>query len=176
LQSHSEEAFKALMRAYPQAVTVTTTSRAGKLHGVTVSSFVSVSIKPLLVLISIAKGTPSHAALTKSEGFVVNVLSSEQSEISERFAGRAGHSDKFVGVKYTIGPDGSPVLDGCVGHLECKRWETFDAGDHTLILGEVTKAARTGHLIPLVYYDRRYTTVIIPAAEEPSYESLLGAW
>ncbi|MDA4129022.1 MAG: flavin reductase family protein [Thaumarchaeota archaeon] len=172
-----EDELKGLMRVFPQGVTVITTSHRRKLHGVTVSSFASVSLKPPLVLVSLSKETPSHLALTESEHFTVNLLASNQAQVSERFAGRSGsQSDKFEGIGYGIGSNGCPVLNGSSGFIECSKWGTYDGGDHTLILGEVTNAEAREELLPLIYYKRQYTTVLLPSLEESAHESLLGEW
>lgn len=172
-----EHELKSIMRAFPQGVTIITARHGDELYGITVSSFTSVSLKPPLVLVSVSKEAPTHGALVKEKSFTVNVLESDQASLSEKFAGRAGGStNKFRGTKYRTGKNGCPILEPSLGFLECKRWGTYDGGDHTIILGEVTNAESRKNALPLVYYDRQYTTVLLPALERSSYDSLLGEW
>lgn len=173
----AEQGLKSLMRVFPQGVTIITTKRGERLYGITISAFTSVSLKPPLVLVSVSKETPTHAALADEESFTVNILSSEQASLSEKFAGRsAGTTDKFHETKFRKGENGCPILEGALGFLECKRRSSYDGGDHTIILGEVTNADLRSGELPLVYYNRQYTTVLLPTLEKSSYESLLGEW
>ncbi len=174
---NAEHELKSLMRAFPQGVTIITARQGDELYGITVSSFTSVSLNPPLVLVSISKEAPTHGALLNSENFAVNILGSDQAHLSEKFAGRAaGSSGKFRGTRYRTGKNGSPILEQSLGFLECKLWGTYDGGDHTIILGEVTNAESKKGSLPLVYYDRQYTTVLLPTLERSSYDSLLGEW
>ncbi len=174
---NSEQELKSLMRSFPQGVTIITTRHGDEFYGITVSSFTSVSLKPPLVLVSVSKEAPTHEVLEEGEAFIVNVLASDQSSLSEKFAGRVtGSNDKFRGTKYRIGKNGCPILEPSLGFLECRRWGSYDGGDHTLVLGEVTNAESKKGNLPLVYYNRQYTTVLLPTLEKSSYDSLLGEW
>ena len=172
-----EQELKSLMQSFPQGVTIITTKHRGEFYGITVSSFTSVSLRPPLVLVSVSKGAPTHGALLGEDSFTVNILESDQARLSEQFAGRATDStDKFYETKYRLGENGCPILEPTLGFLECKRWGSYDGGDHTLILGEVTNAGSRKDSLPLVYYNRQYTTILLPTLERSSYDSLLGEW
>ena len=174
---NAKQELKSLMRSFPQGVTIITTRHGGELYGITVSSFTSVSLSPPLILVSVSKEAPTHEVLLGEESFAVNILASDQASLSEKFAGRnTGSTGKFHGTKYRIGKNGSPILEPSLGFLECKRWGSFDGGDHTLILGEVTNGESKKDDLPLVYYNRQYTTVLLPTLERSSYDSLLGEW
>jgi flavin reductase (DIM6/NTAB) family NADH-FMN oxidoreductase RutF len=157
-----QDSLKEVMRGFPQGVTVITTRAKGKLWGVTVSSFTTVSLEPPLILVSLMKEVPTSGAVASAGGFTVNLLADDQRSVSERFARRMPLGDRFEGLRYQSGSEGYPVIDGATGYLHCKRWRIYDGGDHLLILGRVVKAERLNHKPPLVYFKQQYTTIVPP--------------
>lgn len=143
-----------MLGRFPSGVTVVTTkSSDGSDEGMTVSAFCSVSLEPPLVLICIEKNASAYEALTTSSGFVVNVLSAKQEQIARRFA--IVDIDRFQGVGYARSQHGYAVLEDVLGIIECSTVATHDAGDHTIIVGEVeATTAETGS--PLLYYRGGY--------------------
>jgi flavin reductase (DIM6/NTAB) family NADH-FMN oxidoreductase RutF len=119
----------------------------------TVSAFCSVSLDPPLVLICIEKQASAYEALTNASGFVVNILAASQEQIARRFS--IVDIDRFEGVGYSRSPSGFAVLDDVLGVIECVVSATHDAGDHTIIVGEV-EAARAQNGTPLLYYRGGY--------------------
>jgi len=171
------EKLKQVMRAFPQGVTLVTTKVAGRPFGVTVSAFSTISLRPPLVMLSITKGTRAHEALTKAETFAINTLGSDQLAVSERFAGRQrAHTSDFGELPVKEGSNGSLLLRTALAHVECARSALHDAGDHTIIVGRVTKVELIREALPLIYYDRRYTTVTTPSTSSPTFDSLLAEW
>ena len=146
------------MRAYPQGVTVATTSSRDGPKGITVSSFTSVSLEPPLVLISIAKTSSVHGLFKGAGTYAVNFLADDQKSVSDRFAGRTKAKDRFEGIKFTKGETGSPIIDGARAVIECRAWRAYEGGDHSILVGEVVSARTLNHKRPLVYYSRQYTT------------------
>ncbi len=159
MQSHVTEVIKRFMRAYPQGVNIATTSYNNKLWGLTVSSFTSISLDPPLIMVSISKGTKSHDAFIESDNLAVNLLSVGQEALAEAFAGKVPQEKRFELVEYRIGKSGAPILNAACGYLDCKKWRVYEAGDHSIILGEVIDGDVSGVPYPLVYYNRKYTTV-----------------
>jgi len=155
--SVTQDDFRAALSRFASGVTVVTTKDAnGRLHGITVSAFCSVSLEPPLVLICVEKTTGSHNALEESGAFAVNILSQDQSEQSEHFASML--EDKFDGVDLEIGSLGVPVLSGALVTLECKLARSIDGGDHSIFLGLVEAVSiRDGS--PLVYFHGNYQTI-----------------
>ncbi|MDM7921798.1 MAG: flavin reductase family protein [Pyrinomonadaceae bacterium] len=153
----TQEEFRAALSRFPSGVTVVTTKDAeGRLHGITVSAFNSVSLDPSLVLICIDRSTGSHAAISESGIFVVNILSSEQAELSERFA--AMIPNKFDGVEHSLNEHGLPVLSNCIANLECRVRNIGDGGDHTIFVGEVENVS-VNEGDPLVYFRSNYRVI-----------------
>ena len=163
-----QAALKQAMRVYPQGVTVVTTQTDGGPRGITVSSFTSVSLSPPLVLISIAKGSQLHDQYREAKAFAVNFLADDQKSVSDTFAGRTEAEDRFEGLKFRLGVSGSPIIDGVRAVIECKKWQVFDGGDHSLIVGEVVAAQALSSKKPLVYYAQQYTTTEPPERPAPT--------
>jgi flavin reductase (DIM6/NTAB) family NADH-FMN oxidoreductase RutF len=158
LEPDLQTALKQAMRVYPQGVTVVTIRTEEGPKGITVSSFISVSLDPPLVLVSIAKTSQLHDLLKATEAFAVNFLAEDQKSVSDRFAGRTQARDRFDGLKFSQGVTGSPVIEGVRAAIECKSWLAYDGGDHSILVGEVVAAKKFNSKRPLVYYAQQYTT------------------
>ena len=153
----TQDEFRAALSRFPSGVTVVTTrDSSGRLHGITVSAFCSVSLDPPLVLVCIEKSTGSHYALSERGAFVVNILAKDQQHTSEHFA--SPDSDKFSDFRHRTGIDGLPVLEDVAVNLECRLYQAHDAGDHTVFMGLVEKV--TVHdAEPLVYFHGEYSSI-----------------
>jgi flavin reductase (DIM6/NTAB) family NADH-FMN oxidoreductase RutF len=124
----------------------------------TVSSFTSVSLTPPLVLVSIAKGSAMHDFFRGAESYAVNFLAEDQKSVSDRFAGRTQTKDRFEGIKFSKGTTGSPIIAGSRAVIECRAWQVYEGGDHSILVGEVVSAKTLNSKRPLVYYSQQYTT------------------
>lgn len=137
-------------------VVITAVDSKGEPAGMTANSFASVSLDPPLVSVNIDRATDFHAVILTAERFTLNILGHEQEEISRRFAGAA--DARFDGVGYRRSRDDRILLEGTIAALECERHATFDAGDHTIVVGRVVGGqTRDGH--PLLYYRGGYHTL-----------------
>ncbi len=152
----TEEEFKRALRAWASGVTVVTTnSEEHGLQGMTVSAFSSVSADPPLVLVCVNQATSSVQGILQSERFAVNVLSAEQSATSGIFASSKNHDERFAEAAWQEGSTGVPLLEGCIGALECKLVQKVEAGSHWVLIGEV-QATHHGDGAPLLYFDGGY--------------------
>jgi flavin reductase (DIM6/NTAB) family NADH-FMN oxidoreductase RutF len=145
--------FRQAMGCFASGVTVVTTAHAGRLTGITVSSFCSLSLTPPLVLICIDKAAASHDAIAGAGAFVVNVLAEGQEYLSRRFATHDEH--KFLAGTYTLSPTGLPLLNGVLAQIDCTLDSALPGGDHTIFTGLVT-AAHVQEGRPLLYYRSGY--------------------
>jgi flavin reductase (DIM6/NTAB) family NADH-FMN oxidoreductase RutF len=150
----NRDEFRAALGRFASGVTVVTTKDSGgRLHGITVSAFCSVSLEPPLILVCIEKSTGSHYAFEQSDSFVVNILREDQQYISDRFASYL--SDKFAGMEYHLGIADLPVLKDVLANLECRLVNSHDNGDHTIYVGQIeTATIREGK--PLIYWHGNY--------------------
>lgn len=121
--------------------------------GITANSFSSVSLDPPLVAWNIAKVSRSLQAFLKAENFAINILRSDQQDISSRFA--KSETNLFAGIEYTDAQDKVPLIDSTLAHLLCRTFAIHDCGDHFIIVGQVSSfVAEEGE--PLLFYNGRY--------------------
>lgn len=149
--------FRQVLSHFAAGVTVVTTVDAERRpHGLTATAFTSVSLEPPLVLVCVDKQAETYPQFEPAGVFAVNFLSLAQREISQRFATHGG--DKFNGVAWRPGALGAPLLDGTIGHVECRIRFWYDAGDHTIMVGEIESAdALDGE--PLLHFRHAYRRV-----------------
>jgi len=150
----NESLFKEVMGNYPTGVTVVTTiDEEGTPLGLTVNSFASVSIDPLLILWSIDKRVSSHDVFRNTDKFAVHVLASDQSDVCSLFASRG--VDRFANCEWQLSDQNLPILANAAGVLQCKTFKTVDAGDHTILIGEVIEI-QSEKKEPLLYHKRTF--------------------
>jgi flavin reductase (DIM6/NTAB) family NADH-FMN oxidoreductase RutF len=126
---------------------------AGVPHGMTASSFTSVSLDPPLILVCVRSGSKFLEACNSSQHFAVSILDETQRSLSERFAG-AGY-DRFDGVTWNSGTTGVPLFPGVLATMECARFRTISAGDHDILIGKVLHANwKEGE--PLIHFGSQY--------------------
>src|ERR1041384_5743091 len=112
-------ALRSVMGCFATGVTVITTrDQTGRPDGLTANAVTSLSLEPPLLLICVDRKAETFPHFFDSKIFVLNILSEEQEEISRRFAKTGG--EKFAGVVCRPGRLGTPVLDGTLGHVECR--------------------------------------------------------
>jgi flavin reductase (DIM6/NTAB) family NADH-FMN oxidoreductase RutF len=124
--------------------------------GITANSFSSVSLDPPLILWNIAKVSNSLRAYLAAEHFAINVLNTDQSDLSHHFA-QSDHT-VFEGIEYAVSEHGVPVLPDTVACFECHTHEIHECGDHFIIVGEVD-SFRSDDLEPLLFYGGEYRKV-----------------
>ena len=133
------------------------TSRAGeRVHGMTVSAFSSVSLDPPLVLVCADKASDTYAVIAEAGFFAVNILSSEQQDLSNRFASEKDEHRRFVGLETREAVTGAPLLPGCLAHLDCQLVATHDAGDHVIYVGRVEAVEEDAAREPLLHFQSAY--------------------
>ena len=156
-------AYRRVVGHFATGVTVVTTVLpGGERHAMTCNSFTSVSVDPVLVLFCAEKVTRFHDAVLDTGTWAVSVLSTDHERASRQFARRGRDLDQqFVDVPTHPGPlTGAPVLQGALAALECRTVSTTDAGDHTVVLGEVLGTSLPSpEAEPLLYYRGAYRTV-----------------
>jgi 3-hydroxy-9,10-secoandrosta-1,3,5(10)-triene-9,17-dione monooxygenase reductase component len=151
------------MRFWASGVAVVGAEFEGTRHGMTVSSFTSLALEPPLVLVSLNKTSRTHDLVVGSEAFSVTILSEDQQDVSNRFAGlETEDEDRFAGLEtYTL-ETGSPLLHDGLAFFDCKLVGQYDAGTNTVMSGEVAAAQINQHgdeLAPLVYFNRNYRNI-----------------
>lgn len=135
---------------------ITVLDAGGTPHGMTVNSFTSVSLDPPLVLVCIDRKTRIIEHFVRSDHFAINILRENQQELSMRFA-RPGE-DRFESVEWYPGESGMPLIAGAIAMLECAVDRRVEAGDHTILIGEVISAVRHEGR-PLLYFSSSYRRI-----------------
>ena len=144
-------AFREALARFASGVTIVTAGGEVGPAGFTATGFTSVSLVPPLILVCVGKRASAHGSVVGAARFGVSILSEHQASIAEQFA-RSG-VDRFENVP--LRNSRVPLIDGAVASLECRRYAHHDAGDHTLLLGEVLETwIGTGR--PLLHYLRRF--------------------
>ena len=146
--------FKKTISKFATGVTVITGCHEGKPFGVTVSSFASVSLDPLLISFNLDKSLSSLEAFKKSEFFNVHILSDKQVDIATIFATK--NIDRFSKIKYENSSNTVPVINNSHAFLECQKFKTFDAGDHVIFLSKVISSNFDEDQSPMIYYNSKF--------------------
>ena len=148
----SSDAFREALARFASGVTVVTAAGPSGPSGLTASAFSSVSLSPPLVLVCVGKRARAHDALVRGDFFGVSVLAERQAWIAEQ-VGRSG-IDRFRDVP--LRREGRvPLVEGALVQLECRRYAAHDAGDHTILVGEVLEGT-VGAGSPLVHFGRKF--------------------
>jgi flavin reductase (DIM6/NTAB) family NADH-FMN oxidoreductase RutF len=145
-------ALRRTLGLFATGVTIITTRMGEQVHGMTANAFMSVSLEPPLVLISVDRRTKMCGMLHEGSTYGVSVLCEGQSALSDRFAGRAGSGDaepRFDLIRNT------PLVEGALAGFVSKVVRSYWGGDHSLFLGRV-EYARTGEGTPLLFHGGRY--------------------
>jgi flavin reductase (DIM6/NTAB) family NADH-FMN oxidoreductase RutF len=151
----STDALKQVFSRWATGVTVVTARAGDRIHGMTVSAFSEVSLDPPLVLVCADKTSNTHPLIAEGGVFAVNILASDQAELSNRFASEKDEHRRFVGLDTESGRTGAPLLAGALAALDCTVVAAHDAGDHVIYVGRVEEV-RSSDGEPLLYYDRGY--------------------
>lgn len=153
----------ALRRAFGTFVTgvtvITTQEADGTPRGMTANSFTSVSLDPPLLLVCVAKSASSFQAFTEADCFAVNILHEGQVDVSATFASKS--PEKFQSVNHDRVHTGAPVLTDSLTWFDCSLYNSIDAGDHAILIGQV-RAFGTSPTAPLGFCRGRYASVKDP--------------
>ena len=154
-ESNAALEFRRTLGMFATGVTVITTRVGEQVHGMTANAFMSVSLVPPLILISVDRHARLNQLLREGARFGVSVLEERQRELSDRFAGRIqdGPEPVFEIVHET------PLIEGALAHLVAAVVRSYWGGDHSLFLGRV-EYVRYGEGTPLLFHGGRYQRVI----------------
>lgn len=135
MESDPEHAFRRAMGAFVTGVTVVSAAHGDRLSGMTVNSLTSVSLKPRLLLWCLGDQSERYDHFAGADTWGVSVLGADDVNLAHRFA-RAETETIEPHEAETFG--GAPVLTAGIAHLSCRTQSRQVAGDHLLIIGEVT--------------------------------------
>lgn len=160
--------FRRALGQFPTGVTIITASHAGQRLGMTANSFSSVSLDPPLVQWSVAKSAPSHDAFVAADAFAVHFLGTSHRDLALRFGGR--NPEKFADVPHEAGITGAPLLTELAPIFECRTWARYPGGDHTILVGEVTRLV-TRAQDPLLFHSGELRSIGTQLAKRATAET-----
>lgn len=149
-----DRTFRTAMGKFATGVTVITTKLGNEVKGMTANAFMSVSLDPALVLISIGEDAHLNKYVNASGKFAVSILNRGQQEMAAYFAGQI-KEDRDIDFKWF---NGMPKIRGSLVNLTCDVYNSVIAGDHTLYIGEVTDVCITDG-DPLAFYTGNYNNL-----------------
>lgn len=148
--------FRTVMGQFPTGVAVVATAHEGLRYGMTINSLTSISLEPMLVMVSLVTGSLTGNMILARGAFTVNLIGEHQEELSRRFVAKI--ADRFAGVALRERADDLPVIAGTSGYLVARVYQVNDVGDHTVVYGEVQECGEGDHA-PLVYFGGSYGRV-----------------
>jgi flavin reductase (DIM6/NTAB) family NADH-FMN oxidoreductase RutF len=155
--SFTSREFRDALGLFPTGIAIVTAIDAdGRLGGVTVNSFTSVSLDPPLILVSLARTSRSLDVFDAAQHFAVSLLREDQRHASTVFASTT--ADRFAEVAHRSGIGGCPVVEPYLVAFECEVFARHDGGDHVLLLGKVLRLASAAGAMPrpLLYFRGQY--------------------
>jgi len=161
----SGDDYRRIGRTLAGAVSVVTARERSTeaITGLTVSTFVTLSFDPPLVMFAIQHNANSYPVVVSCQRFGVSVLAADQADVATRFAVKG--QDKVSGTRFDSGEKlGVPLIAGSLAQIECTTSQIFISGDHAIVVGLV-ESAHTREGEPLLYFGRRYGT-FTPAAQD----------
>ncbi len=156
------EALRGAMSHFPTGVTVVTSGREERAEGMTANAVISVSLDPLLFLVSVHKDARLNPRIREEGYFAVNLLADDQEGLSRLFASpeRSSGLQAIHSLGGGYGSTGAPLAAGALAVIECELAEIYAGGDHDLFLGRVVQVrlgdTRKG---PLVFHEGTYPTL-----------------
>jgi flavin reductase (DIM6/NTAB) family NADH-FMN oxidoreductase RutF len=157
-------AFRACVGEFATGVTVVASEHDGVPAGMTLNAFISVSLDPLLVLVSLAHGSRTAGVVRRSGRFAVSVLHREQREAAIELATPGA---PFADEHMIRTPDGFVIVRGAAATQHCVVEEITEAGDHDLVVGRVIGITHNGG-DPLIFHRGRFGGMVVDAVVPPT--------
>jgi flavin reductase (DIM6/NTAB) family NADH-FMN oxidoreductase RutF len=153
-----EERFRAALSVWATGVTIVTARAGDEIHGMTVSDFAGVSLRPPLVLVCAEKTSNTLKVIEKGGNFAVNILAAGQDALSNRFASKKDEFRRFEGLDCATAVTGAPLIPGALVSLDCRVAAAHDAGDHVIFVGAVEEVVQR-EAEPLLHWARAYRSL-----------------
>lgn len=155
----SQELFRKAWGQFPTGVSIITSRRDdGQFYCTTANAISSVSLDPLLVLVSVSQGGNTYRHLKREGRFGINFLRDDQADMARMFAGPGSYSQRTIPAAHHVRSTGTALLNDALASMDCHVVREHDAGDHTLFVAEVEHLG-VNEGTPLVFFEGRYTTL-----------------
>lgn len=157
----SSGGFRSAMRQLTGGVSVITAGRGRDISGMTVTSVSSLSVDPPTLIVSINRGASSWPLLHRYGFFGVNILTSDQIDVAERFAGKGGlvSAARFAGAEWTTRASGVPLLVGALAAIDCEIEEIIERHSHAILIGLVKDLQVSSRTAALAYWQGQYVAI-----------------
>jgi flavin reductase (DIM6/NTAB) family NADH-FMN oxidoreductase RutF len=157
----SQDDFRGAMRQLTGGVSVITVGRGKDISGMTVTSVSSLSVDPPALIVSVNRGASSWPLLKRYGFFGVNILTSDQIDIAERFAGKDGlkGAERFAGAQWTTRASGVPLLSGALAAIDCEVEEIIERHSHGIVIGRVLDLQLSTRTAALAYWQGQYVAI-----------------
>jgi flavin reductase (DIM6/NTAB) family NADH-FMN oxidoreductase RutF len=155
----SGDDLRKLMRLFPSGVCVVSANIEGARVATTIGSLVSLSLEPPLVGISVGRDVSLHELLRTAGAFGVSILRGDQADVAAHFARGVPPLVLWDSVPVRDGATGAPLLAKALAWIECRLWDRYDAGDHSIFVGEVVAVEEGKPGQGLVYREHGYHAV-----------------
>ena len=153
--------FRSAMRRLTGGVSVITAGRGKDISGMTVTSVSSLSVDPPALIVSINREASSWPLVKRYGFFGVNILTSDQIDIAERFTGKGGlkGAARFAGADWTTRASGVPLLVGALAAIDCEVEDVVERHSHAIVIGRVLDVAVSARTAALAYWQGRYVAI-----------------
>ena len=153
--------FRNAMRQLTGGVSVITAGRGKDISGMTVTSVSSLSVDPPSLIVSLNREASSWPLVKRYGFFGVNILTSDQIDIAERFTGRGGlkGADRFTGARWTTRASGVPLLADALAAIDCEVEDVVERHSHVIVIGRVLDVAVSARTASLAYWQGRYVAI-----------------
>jgi flavin reductase (DIM6/NTAB) family NADH-FMN oxidoreductase RutF len=153
--------FRNAMRQLTGGVSVITAGRGKDISGMTVTSVSSLSVDPPSLIVSLNRESSSWPLVKRYGFFGVNILTSDQIDIAERFTGRGGlkGADRFTGARWTTRASGVPLLADALAAIDCEVEDVVERHSHVIVIGRVLDVAVSTRTAALAYWQGRYVAL-----------------
>ena len=153
--------FRNAMRQLTGGVSVITAGKGRDISGMTVTSVSSLSVDPPALIVSINRDASSWPLVKRYGFFGVNILTSDQIDIAERFTGKGGlkGADRFAGARWTTRASGVPLLEDALAAIDCEVEDVVERHSHAIVIGRVLDVAVSARTAALAYWQGRYVAI-----------------
>ena len=135
---------------------VTTIEQDGVVHGMTANGIASISLDPMLVMVSVGHKAKTHPIIIDSGRYGINILSEYQEPIGSFYASSESETTHEPNTGFHFTESGTAFLDGALSSMDCNVVKQYDEGDHTIFIGEVESIeVKSGR--PLIFFNGKWT-------------------
>ena len=157
----SADDFRHAMRRLTGGISVITAGEGHNISGMTVTSVTSLSVDPPTLIVCVNREASSWPLVKRYGFFGVNILTADQTDIAERFAGKGGlkGADRFAGGQWTTGVSGVPLLADALAAIDCEVEEVVERHSHAIIIGRVLDVTVSPRTAALAYWQGQYVAI-----------------